>query len=111
MNTLYVVFTHEYFLVFYGLIIWHLIRWYRAHQKAEKDDHFDFDFRDWAKREKNDIIISLAFAPLVIVFDDEVLMLINKIKDTGFYEMEKWMYPLSGFIINRLVVWLLGKGD
>ncbi|MEP1096427.1 MAG: hypothetical protein ABJG78_15020 [Cyclobacteriaceae bacterium] len=96
-------FTHEYFLILYGLFLWHLVRWYRALKKTKKRS---FSNKEWWKNEKNDVLISLAFAPLLVVFDDELLNLYasyflheNSI-DLSRYP---WIYLLSGFAIDRIL--------
>jgi hypothetical protein len=100
------VFTHEYFLLLYGLFLWHLIRWYRASSTREKGSR-KFSNKKWWLGEKNDVLISLAFAPLIIVFDDEILEFYNAQFEHKFENIEKWMYLLGGFIIDRALSYIV----
>ncbi len=97
------LFTHEYFLIIYGLFLWHLVRWYRALKRNKKKS---FSNREWWKAERNDVLISLAFAPLIVVFDDELLDLYAQLflhDNTVDLSRHPWVYLLSGFAIDRIL--------
>lgn len=113
LNVIISIVTHEYFLVFYGLMLWHLVRWWRAGNKYEKDggNGLGFDNKKWWKLEKNDIILSLAFAPLLIIFDDEILNWYNTTFENEYASLDKWMYLLGGTVIDRIVNVLFGNKD
>ena len=101
------VLTHEYFLCFYGVILWYLLLAGIEKKFAKRP----FVFKDWYKRNILDIAVTMGIAPLMVVFDDELIKLYNNTVENDI-EMGKIFYLLAGpayNIVVRLVTGFIKK--
>ena len=98
MKTFEAIITHEYFMCFYGVIIWYLILMIIEKKTSNKK----FIFKAWRKRNALDILVTFAIAPLIVVFDDEVIDLYNSIIEDDI-ELGKMVYFGAGPVFNILV--------
>ena len=88
---------HEYFLVVYGVLIYYLILY--AIKKDEKGK--TFSWKDFKVKYKLHFVISLALWPLIVVFDDELLLEYNQLFNKNV-EFGTWFYLSAGPIGNFL---------
>jgi len=96
------IFTHEYFLAIYGIVVYYaIIREYTRRDFIKKHPKSKFDGTAWRKDNMGNFLVTALIAPLVIVFDDEILGLYN-----GFVEddvqMGKWIYLMAGPVTDAI---------
>ena len=96
--TIEAVLSHEYFLCFYGVIIWYLLLMI-IENKTRKNP---FDFKVWWRLNRLDVAVTLAIAPLMVVFDDEVVNLYNSIIEKDI-QIGKLVYLCAGPAYNFLI--------
>jgi len=96
--TIEIVLTHEYFLCFYGVVLWYAL----LAGVEKKFSKKPFVFKDWYKRNILDIVVTMAIAPLMVVFDDELIELYNGTIEEDI-EMGKLFYLLAGPAYNVVV--------
>ena len=94
------VFTHEYFMAFYGVIVYYAIVWSLAKNAAERKG-IKFDWKKWKKDTKDNFIVTLLVVPLVIIFDDEIIYLYNNFAEKDL-QMGKYIYILAGPLTDLL---------
>jgi hypothetical protein len=96
------IFTHEYFMAFYGVFVYYAIIWSLAKNKAERAKQ-KFNWKKWKTETKDNFIVTLLIVPLVIIFDDEIVMLYNNFMEKDIV-MGKYIYimagPLTDFIFR-----------
>ena len=88
------VVTHEFFLAMYGVLVWYA-GVYALDKKANKR----LTFTKWRKDNNANIFLTVLLAPLVIIFDDEAIFLINHLTG-GNYEMNEFVYVCAGPITS-----------
>ncbi len=96
--TIEAIFTHEYFMCFYGVLIWYLLLMI-IEKKTGKER---FVFKRWWKRNSLDVVVTLAIAPLIVIFDDELIELYNSTFENDL-EIGKMIYFAAGPAFNLLV--------
>ncbi len=105
--TIEAVITHEYFLCFYGVVLWYAL----LAVIETKFNKKHFVFKDWWKRNVLDIVVTMAIAPLMVVFDDELINLYNDTIEEDL-QLGKVFYLLAGpayNIVVRLVTGFIKK--
>lgn len=95
-----VILTHEYFLVFYGVVIWYVAAWSFEKNKYDRKGK-DFSFRDWKRKTYDNFIVTLVVAPLVVVFDDELLALYNQLTGKDV-QLGRMIYLFAGPVTDFL---------
>jgi len=99
MEMLTNILSHEYLLIVYGIVLWHFME-YVAFKNREQDLK---KRKKWKKEQIDDFILSLSFAPLIVIFDDEILKYYNTIFDGTQEVFDKKIYFLSGLCIDRII--------
>ena len=94
------VFTHEYFMAFYGVVVYYAILWSLAKNKAEKAKQ-KFIWKKWKDEVKDNFIVTLLIVPLVIIFDDEIVMIYNNFAEKDI-AMGKYIYIMAGPLTDLL---------
>lgn len=97
-GTIEAVLTHEYFLCFYGVILWYALLAVIEKTATKKP----FVFKEWYKRNILDIVVTMAIAPLMVVFDDELIDFYNGTIENDI-EVGKLFYLLAGPAYNIAV--------
>jgi hypothetical protein len=97
------VITHEYFLCFYGVVVWYAFLAVIEKRFGKQP----FVFKEWKKRNLLDFVVTMAIAPLMVVFDDESMGWYNSIfeKDLSF---GKEFYLLAGPAYNIIIRLITG---
>jgi len=93
----------------YGVLMLHLEKFFRFVNIAQKNklgwkSLFKFWWLEW-----DDIVRSLMWFGLVVVYDDELLGKYNDWAQVDVIEAASWMYFVAGFSIDRLIVNLKKK--
>ena len=96
--TIETIFTHEYFMCFYGVLIWYLLLMI-IEKKTNKGK---FSFKAQWKRNSLDVVVTLAIAPLIVIFDDEFIDIYNSTFENDI-EIGKMVYFGAGPAFNLLV--------
>ena len=86
-------------MLIYGILIWNITE-YVTFCNKEKDLA---KRKKWRREQLDDFIMSLAVAPLVVVFDDELLTYYNKLFGSDYQNFDSKIYFISGFVIDRIV--------
>lgn len=102
------ILSHEYFLAFIGVVAWHFEIWRREKNKSDKLDE-KFNHRKFFSKEWDDIVRSMFWVGLAIAFDDELLEWYNGWAEVDYAQLEKWMYFVGGFSIDRIVQQFKGE--
>ena len=89
--TILKVLEHEYFLVFYGAVGWYLLQWSYDRTKAKNK----LPFREWWNGMKDNFLVTVFIAPLVVVFDDEILTMYNNFAEHDI-QLGKMIYVCAG---------------
>lgn len=97
------VFGHEYFLCFYGVVVWYLFLIIIEKGKTHKP----IDIKRWWKSNVLDVIATLAIAPLMIVFDDELVDFYNSIMEKDIV-LGKLVYICAGPAYNLVMRLITG---
>ena len=93
----------------YGVLMLHLEKFFRFVNIAQKNklgwkSLFKFWWLEW-----DDIVRSLMWFGLVVVYDDELLGKYNDWAEVDLHEAASWMYFMAGFGIDRIIVNLKKK--
>ena len=94
------IFTHEYFMAFYGVVVYYAIIWSLAKNKAEKAKQ-KFNWKKWKTEVKDNFVVTLLVVPLVIIFDDEIVLLYNNFVEKDIV-MGKYIYIMAGPLTDML---------
>lgn len=86
------IFTHEYVLAVYGVLLWQVEQWYRSKKP----------FKDFYKESYHNIGRSLIWVGIVIVFDDEILAKYNQWAAMDYMVVPIYMYTVAGFFIDLI---------
>jgi len=92
---------HEFWVTFYGVTLLHIGGWSKARTLANKNN-VPFKSSKWWSDEIDEIIDHFGWALVLIIFDDEVLAIYNKLNDTDFTEPTLWIYFLMGIGIDYI---------
>lgn len=84
------VFTHEYVLTLYGVILWQI----------EQSIEQKLTFNESLKKIKKNVISSFVWVGFIIVFDDELLARYNEFAHVDYDEPPFFMYIIGGFLID-----------
>lgn len=96
--TIETVLGHEYFLCFYGVIIWYILLMIIENKSSKKT----FVFKTWWTLNRLDVAATLGIAPLMVVFDDEVVGLYNSLFENDI-AIGKLVYLCAGPAYNFLI--------
>lgn len=100
------IFTHEYFMAFYGVLVYYAIVWSLAKNAAEKKK-VKFNFKKWRLSITDNVIVTLLIVPIVIIFDDEIVYLYNQFAEQDIV-LGKWIYLMAG-VLTDLIFRLVQK--
>ena len=104
--TIEAVLTHEYFLCMYGVLIWYLI-FISVEKRIAIKNKKHFDKKKWWKLNSLDVLITFAIAPLVVVFDDEIVDTYNSFAEKDIV-LGKLVYLCAGPVFNFLLRFVTG---
>ena len=100
------IFGHEYFLSVYGVLIYYTfvcaIEKKMFHTKHPK---LKFSFKRWRSDNIVNFMATILIAPLVIIFDDEILGAYNSFVENDI-EFSKLIYLSAGPITAFITSWL-----
>ena len=77
---------HEFLLVIYGVILYHSI-WYSISKDKFNAKDRSFRFWHWLKQHSDNIWVTFLVGLLVIVFDDEIIELIDIDETNRFHSL------------------------
>ena len=77
---------HEFLLVIYGVILYHSI-WYSISKDKFNAKDKSFRFWHWLKLHSDNIWVSFLVGMLVIIFDDEIVELIDMEETNRFHSL------------------------
>lgn len=85
---------HEYILALYGVIGWYLILFSIQRNRANNK----LTFAQWRHNNLDEILVTVWIAPLLVIFDDETIALIEKYAGDYFDtdEFHYLVYLLAG---------------
>jgi len=109
VNTWIKILGHEHMMGVYGVFMLHFEKFFRFVNLAQKHK---LGWRSIGKfwwLEWDDIVRSLMWFGLVVVYDDELLSIYNGWAETDVQQAQHWMYFVAGFGIDRLIVNLKQK--
>lgn len=86
--------THEFFLAMYGVVTW-----YAAIYAIDKKHNKKLTFAKFRADNNANIFLTVLLAPLVIIFDDEALFILNSFTG-GSLEMNEFVYVCAGPITS-----------
>lgn len=90
LQTILNIITHEYSLTLYGVVLWQI------EQCIELSLTLDESF----KRIKKNVMSSLIWIGIVVVFDDELLARYNEVAHVDYTDPPFFMYLLGGFLVD-----------
>lgn len=104
VSTYFNILQHEHMMGVYGVFMMHLEKFFRFVNLAQKNKMgwrslFRFWWFEW-----DDIVRSLMWFGLVVVYDDELLGGYNSWAETDIQVAQHWMYFVAGFGIDRIVM-------
>lgn len=104
VSTYFNILQHEHMMGVYGVFMMHLEKFFRFVNLAQKNKMgwrslFRFWWFEW-----DDIVRSLMWFGLVVVYDDELLGGYNSWAETDIQDAQHWMYFVAGFGIDRIVM-------
>lgn len=91
---------HEYLLAVYGVVVYFAILFSLSKDKYDSA-HKRFKFKEWWRRHNDNLLVTLMIVPLVVVFDDEIIGLVNAHTEKDI-QMGRMVYLLAGPITNLL---------
>ena len=100
------LFLHPYFLAVYGVIAYFTLKWsFAKNPYDDPEEKKKFSFKVWWGGQYDNLIVTIIFVPLVIIFDEEVVYLIKRIFD---YEIQtnNFVYLLSGPVVDGIYLGL-----
>lgn len=90
--------THEYMLVFYGVILWQIEQISTAWiTKKPAGNRIPF------------IIRSMLWGGIFVIFDDEMLTRYNAIANVDYDNPPWWMYVIIGFLVDFVRTYFFEK--
>lgn len=111
------VFSHEYFLSVYGVLIYYTLilaiekkLFYNKHPKLK------FSFKRWKSDNATSFMATILIAPLVIIFDDEIVAVYNGFVEKDI-EFSRLIYlcagPITAFLTGLITRYKgqLGNGN
>lgn len=99
--------THPYLLGIYGALLFWIASWSIARSKESWQGIKSF--RKWGHDNIDEIIVTFAVVPLVVIFDDEILNLYSRYQNIeNVQEFHKMVYLSSGFL-SMLILKIIKK--
>jgi hypothetical protein len=92
------VIKHEYFLVLYGVILYFTVLYSIDTSRLGKR----FTWKNFKAQYKDEFILAMMFAPLMVAFDDEMLGWYNNVFEKDI-EFGKWFYLMAGPLVTLIV--------
>jgi hypothetical protein len=104
VETVIPMLSHEYVVAGYGVVMFHLEKFFRFVNLAQKNklgwrSLFKFWWFEW-----DDMVRSFFWVGVLIAFDDDLVAKYNSWAETDIASPTTWMYFVTGFGIDRLVV-------
>jgi len=99
---------HPFYMALYATILWFVLLWSWAKNRAENG----FDSRLWWRRNYDDILLTLMVGFALVIWDDEILDMVNDEFTKQHREFSRWMYMLPGpitSILYKIVTKLFSK--
>lgn len=111
MDILIRIFEHEFFLACYGAVFYYVIIWSMARNAIQAENKRNgtrkkFTFKAWFDENYDDMLVTLMVIPLVIIFDDETVMIYNRIFGHDIENIGTLVYIMAGPITNLLYLGL-----
>lgn len=100
------LYAHEYFLCIYGVILWYLL-WATIEKRIAVKNKTKLLFKNWWKLNRLDIITTFAIAPLVVAFDDEIILFYNDFVENDI-QLGKLVYLSAGPVFNIALRFITG---
>ena len=95
---------HPFYMALYGSIFWFIFLWSVAKNRGGNGKKFSN--HEWFRHEYDDFLVTLLFAFMLVIWDDEILAFFNDevadAIDTQHREFARWMYLLPGPITSVL---------
>ena len=102
MEDLHNVAGHEYLLSIYSVIVWYVILFSIAKDKRD-DKNGEYKIAWWWKLNKDNVLATLMICPLVVVFDDELLVLYNEWVDNPIKGVNNLVYVTAGPLTSLIM--------
>ena len=98
---------HEYLLAVYGVLVWYAILFSMQKDKVDKSEK-KISFRKiltswWAKNNDN-VFVTMLFAPLTVIFDDEILAVYNQMSDDPLEGVNNLVYISAGPLVSVIFI-------
>ena len=89
---------HEYAMAFYGVIGWYLLIYSIARNAANNK----LTFKEWRDKNKDEILVTVWIAPLLVVYDDELIGLLHSEGIDFSNKFHNLVYLLAGPVTDGL---------
>jgi glycerol uptake facilitator-like aquaporin len=104
-HTIEAVFMHEFFLSFYGAVLYYVVIWSIARnhiqqENARNSTRKKFRFKEWFDEHYDEMLVTFGVVPLVVVFDDEIINIYNKTMEHDIEGIGRLVYLSAGPVTN-----------
>ena len=83
---------HPFYMAGYATFLWFVLMWSWEKNRSENG----FDSLAWWRRNYDDILVTLLVGFALVIWDDEILDMVNDELTDNPREFSRWMYMLPG---------------